>query len=213
VSNESADIVRMLGAMAGALEGTTAVDLYPKHLRSLIDETNTWVYQGINNAVYRSGFATTQEAYARAQSDLWAAMERAESVLSASRFLCGDRITEADLRLYPTLVRFDAVYATLFKCARHRIATRYPNLLRLMRDLYHLHLSGSPMQVRDTFNCDAARSSYFGQLFPLNPGGIVPDGPGMAGVLGYGSDEDLKRKWEPDPAEVFLLRDPRDSGA
>ena len=109
-------------------------------IESATHDTSPAPSQGINNAVYRSGFATTQEAYARAQSDLWAAMERAESVLSASRFLCGDRITEADLRLYPTLVRFDAVYATLFKCARHRIATRYPNLLRLMRDLYHLHL-------------------------------------------------------------------------
>jgi len=236
VSNESADIARMLNSLAQALprDLVSGVDLAPPGLDAEIDEANAWVYEGINNAVYRSGFATSQEAYEAAQGDLWAALDRAEGLLSKRRFLLGDRLTESDLRLYPTIVRrvdpeprpardrpappgpgpprtpppapprrarrFDSTYSTLFRCSRRRIVGSYPHLLRWLRELHHLHLPGTGLQVRDTFDCDRARASYFGQLFPLNPGGIVPAGPDMAEVLGYrpGDAGALGARWTPD---------------
>lgn len=135
--------------------------------------------QGINNAVYRSGFATTQAAYDAAQRDLWPSLDRAEALLSSSRFLLGDKVTEADVRLFPTIIRFDSAYATLFRCSRRRIAGGYPNLQRWLREMHGLRMPGCGTGVKETIDVGRARESYFGQLFPLNPSGIVAEGPSV----------------------------------
>mmetsp|Transcript_26569 Transcript_26569/g.47276 ORF Transcript_26569/g.47276 Transcript_26569/m.47276 type:complete len:425 (-) Transcript_26569:159-1433(-) len=177
VSNESSDIMRMMNDMH--FEGCTDAELLPSTLLPQIDELNGKTYQDINNGVYRSGFATTQRAYDQAQYGLYSMLDEIEERLGGSRFLLGDRLTEADLRLFPTIVRFDAAYATLFKCSKRRIAD-YPNLNAWMRDIWNLRIPDQSLQVSDTFNVDDARRSYFGQLFPLNPGGIIPSGPTAA---------------------------------
>ncbi|BDA40825.1 Glutathione S-transferase omega-like 2 [Coccomyxa sp. Obi] len=175
VCNESSDIVRMLNSVQ--LPGSTSFDLYPPQFSTEIDAVNDLVHNKINNGVYKSGFATTQAAYARAQQELYDALDIVEQRLSQHRFLIGDRFTEADLRLYPTVVRYDGMYATLFKCCRKRI-TDYPSLSAWLRDVYQIIIGdASQMQIRTSFDLDEARRSYFTSLFPLNPGGIVPVGP------------------------------------
>ena len=190
VSNESADIVRMLndvewpsssvGSDDDARAPRRSVELRPNALAAAIDETNDFVYAKLNNGVYSSGFATTQAAHNRAALDVIDALDALDARLSKSRFLCGDRVTESDVRLFPTIVRFDAAYATLFKCSSRRVGD-LPHLEAWMRDFYLL--PGVP----ETVDVDGYRSSYFGQLFPLNPGGIVPIGP-TARDLGLGVD-------------------------
>ena len=193
VCNESADIVRALndvdfvGVVQGVGQGVGqsdaeegVVELRPA---ALLDEIDAWgeeVYRGLNNGVYRCGFATSQAAYERAATDVKTTLLKVEKRLSESRFLCGDKITEADVRLFPTIVRFDAVYATLFKCSNVRVAD-LPCVSGFMKDVYALP------GVRETVDLAGYRSSYFGQLFPLNPGGIVPIGPTEAD-LGLGED-------------------------
>mmetsp|Transcript_1741 Transcript_1741/g.4385 ORF Transcript_1741/g.4385 Transcript_1741/m.4385 type:complete len:426 (+) Transcript_1741:121-1398(+) len=177
VSNESADIVRMIGA--SQMPGTTSVDLYPSHLRGQIDELNDKVYRSVNNGVYRSGFSTSQQAYDAVQREMFSTLDDLEARLSQSRFLLGDRLTEADIRLLPTISRFDAVYASIFKCNKKRIMD-YPNLSAWLRDMWQIKVDGSSLQVCDTLDIDAARHSYHSSLFPLNPSGIVPFGPTQA---------------------------------
>lgn len=175
VSNESADIIRMLNDLQ--LPGSSSVDLTPPHLQQEIEQLNAEVYDKVNNGVYKAGFATTQDAYDAAVGAVFDCLDALEQRLADNRFLLGDRVTEADLRLYPTIVRFDGSYYTLFKCSRRRIQD-YPNLHAWMRDMHNLPLNGGAgLQIRDTFDVDDARRSYFSQLFPLNPGGIVPCGP------------------------------------
>ncbi|KAL6755645.1 putative glutathione S-transferase [Haematococcus lacustris] len=177
VSNESADIMRMLNTLH--LPDCTSVDLVPEQLRSEIDALNEQMYESINNGVYRSGFSTSQAAYDAVQQELFQALDAMELRLSRSRFLLGDLLTEADLRLFPTIVRFDAVYAIIFRCCKRRISD-YPHLQSWMRDMWQLEVPGSLDQVRDTVDIDAARRSYFGNLFPLNASGIIPSGPTAA---------------------------------
>lgn len=167
VCNESADLVRMLNRVQAA-PGT--VDLYPEELRTLIDSTNEWVYEDINNGVYRCGFATTQVGYDKAEEKLFQALDRVDQILSKSRFLCGDKFTEADLRLFPTMFRFDSVYHILFRCSRRRVQD-YPNIKGWLSDVYAIK------GVKLTCDLKATVDSYFTQLFPLNPGGIVARGP------------------------------------
>ena len=130
--------------------------------------------------MYRCGFSTNQAAHNRAAVDVAEALEALEKRLRESRFMHGDKVTESDVRAFPTIVRFDAVYATLFKCSSRRVADM-PNLRAWMQDFYLLP------GVRETVDVDGYRTSYFGQLFPLNPGGIVPVGP-TAKDLGLGLD-------------------------
>ncbi|MEW5299857.1 MAG: hypothetical protein WDW36_002831 [Sanguina aurantia] len=170
VCNESSDILRMLNRLQ--LPGATHVDLYPEALHGQIDELNDMIYEDINNGVYRSGFATTQAAYDDAQTGLYRALGEVEARLSKTRFLLGDKCTECDVRLYPTIARFDAVYATIFKCSRKRISD-YPHLTIWLKDMYQI-------KVSDTLDVDAARRSYSTNLFPLNPSGIIPSGPTAA---------------------------------
>jgi len=169
VNNESSEILRMLNAEFDAF-GDPSVDLYPEPLRPAIDEINAFVYPKVNNGVYRCGFATTQEAYDEAFEELFGALDELEARLSRQRFLVGDRVTEADWRLFTTLVRFDAVYVGHFKCNRHRIAD-FPALSGYLRELYQWP------GVRETVDFDHIKRHYYQSHETINPTGIVPRGP------------------------------------
>ncbi|MCC5862063.1 MAG: glutathione S-transferase family protein [Gammaproteobacteria bacterium] len=169
VSNESADIIRMFNSAFDGLTGNT-IDFYPALLRREIDEINAFVYESINNGVYRSGFATTQSAYEEAFDALFAALDRVEQRLSGQRYLVGDTLTEADWRLFTTLVRFDAVYVGHFKCNRQRIED-YPALSNYLRDLYQLP------GVADTVVMDHIKTHYYYSHDMINPTRVVPRGP------------------------------------
>ena len=170
VNNESEEIIRMLNTEFQAVAVRPEVDLYPAALQAAIDDTNAWVYPSINNGVYRSGFAQSQSAYEGAVNELFMALDRAESILSKQAFLCGDVLTEADVRLFTTLIRFDAVYHTHFKCNRQLIA-EYPAMLRYMARIYHLQ------GVAATVDLDHIRFHYYYSHRHINPTGIVPQGP------------------------------------
>jgi putative glutathione S-transferase len=169
VNNESSEIIRMLNT---AFDKWSPIDLdfYPEPLRNAIDSINAVVYHNVNNGVYRTGFATTQTAYEQAFNDLFDTLDELEDRLSRQRYLAGDRLTEADWRLFPTLVRFDPVYFGHFKCNRRRLVD-YPNLWAYTRELYQV--SG----VADTVNMDHIKTHYYGSHTSINPTGIVPAGP------------------------------------
>ncbi len=171
VSNESSEILRMFNSAFNGLEGVDAtLDLYPEKLRAEIDAVNEGVYTDINNGVYRNGFAGTQEAYEEAYDALFARLDALEDRLDQSRYLVGNRITEADWRLFVTLVRFDAVYFTHFKCNRQLISD-FPNLSNYLRELFQIG------EVAETVNMRHIKQHYFGSHESLNPKGIVPKGP------------------------------------
>jgi putative glutathione S-transferase len=176
VNNESAEIIVILNSAFNEFASNPDLDLYPEDLREKIDRWNEKIYPAVNNGVYRCGFAQTQAAYDEVCQDLFATLDEIETALAASRYLCGDRHTLADVRLFTTLFRFDAVYYGLFKCNRRRIRD-YPNLGAYVRDLYQLP------GVAATCNIDAIKQDYYGNLFPLNPGGIIPSGPDMTSLL------------------------------
>ena len=172
VSNESAEIIRMLNTAFDGLATRAVPDLYPEDLRPAIDAATTLVYENINNGVYKCGFATTQAAYEETFGRLFAALDSIEATLASSRYLCGPRITEADWRLFPTLVRFDAVYVGHFKCNRRRIAD-HPNLSNYTRELYQWPgIAGTPDMAR-------IKQHYYGSHRAINPFGIVPVGPDL----------------------------------
>ncbi len=166
VSTESADIMRMFGSVFDAVGGAANVTLYPEKLRAEIDTLNEWVAKRVNDAVYDVGTATTQFVYERNHHDLMAALDEFEARLANSRFLLGEEPVESDWRLFPTLVRFDAAYARLFKCTR-RIADM-PNLWRYTRELYRR--PGIAATVRH----DEILRHYYRSFPALNPNGIVP---------------------------------------
>jgi len=171
VSNESADIIRMFNTAFDGIEGVDDTrDFYPADLRAEIDGINKTVYDNVNNGVYKAGFATEQTVYEEAVTALFAELDRIEQRLSAQRWLAGDRLTEADWRLFTTLIRFDAVYHGHFKCNLRRIAD-YPNLSRYMRELYRVP------GVAETVNFDHIKKHYYGSHKTINPTGIVPKGP------------------------------------
>lgn len=169
VSNESSEIIRMLNSAFDEW-GDASVDLYPRALRAEIDALNEAIYPTVNNGVYRAGFATTQEAYEEAFRELFSALDGLEERLSRQRYLTGGRVTEADWRLFTTLVRFDAVYYSHFKCNLRRIAD-YPNLSNYLRDLYQVP------GVAGTVNMAHIKAHYYGSHRTINPTGIVPLGP------------------------------------
>ena len=171
VNNESAEIIRILGGAFDDL-GARPLDLHPAPLRAEIDAVNADVYAHINNGVYRCGFATTQQAYADAFDRLFDALDRMETRLAKQRYLVGERITEADWRLFTTLVRFDAVYHGHFKCNRQRIAD-YPNLSNYLRELYQVP------GVAETTHLDHIKDHYYASHTGINPTGIVPKGPAL----------------------------------
>lgn len=171
VSNESSDIIRIFnrGRFGGVIKDER-LDLYPSDLASVIDETNEWLYELLNNGVYRCGFATTQTAYDRASANVCQGLERAERILEQEFFLCGNKFTEADLRLLPTVLRFDGAYAPLFKAGgvHKRIRSDYPAINSWLKRCWDISGVQSSIDISD------ACSSYFKQLFPLNAGGILP---------------------------------------
>jgi putative glutathione S-transferase len=180
VSNESADIVRMLGSAFDGLTGNT-LDLYPANLRETIDGWNARVYQRVNNGVYRAGFATTQAAYEEAFGELFAELDAIDAHLADHRFLAGDRFTEADVRLFTTLVRFDAVYHGHFKCNRQRLE-EFAHLPGYLRELYQLP------GVADTVDFAHIKGHYYRSHPTINPTGVVPAGPALDYSSPHGRD-------------------------
>jgi glutathionyl-hydroquinone reductase len=168
VNNESSEIIRMLNAEFDGL-GAAPLDLYPAGLRRDIDEVNAFVYANINNGVYRCGLAKSQAAYEESFGKLFAALDEIEARLSRQRWLAGDRFTEADLRLFPTLVRFDTVYYVLFKCNRRRLVD-YHNLWNYTREIYQMP------GVAESVDFARIKLGYYGGMRHLN-NGILPLGP------------------------------------
>jgi putative glutathione S-transferase len=169
VNNESSEIIRMFNSAfdgVGAKEG----DYYPQELRGEIDALNARIYATVNNGVYRAGFAQSQAAYEEAFRALFETLDMLEARLADRRFLCGDRLTEADWRLFTTLIRFDPVYFGHFKCNLREIAD-YPNLQRYLRELYHWP------GVAETVDFWHIKHHYYASHLRINPTGIVPLGP------------------------------------
>ena len=169
VNNESSEIIRMLNSEFDEF-GDAAVDLYPEALRSAINSINAFVYETVNDGVYRCGFAKSQQAYETSFRRLFRALDEIEQRLSHQRYLVSDRFTEADLRLFPTLVRFDAVYYTHFKCNLRRIGDYY-NLSNYLREIYQM------TGVAETVDIPAIKLGYYGGMRNLNPSGLIPLGP------------------------------------
>lgn len=170
VSNESADIVRMLGAFG------TGMDLYPEERRDAIHAWNERIYRTVNNGVYRAGFAETQEAYDTAVAEVFETLDAIEAQLGEAEWLTGDAFTEADLRLFPTLARFDVAYHYAFKCNIRRV-TDYPRLWTCARRIYAMP------GVAETVRFDIYKQGYFSPSEKRNPLGIVPAGPAIDWLL------------------------------
>ena len=169
VSNESSEIIRMLNSGFNEI-GAKDLDLYPESLRSEIDQWNEFIYEPVNNGVYKSGFATTQAAYDEAVVNLFEHLDKLEERLTTRRYLVGSQLTEADIRLFTTLIRFDPVYVQHFKCDRKRIAD-YPALSNYLRDIYQLP------GVAETCDLDHIRHHYYRSHPTINPHGIISYGP------------------------------------
>lgn len=169
VSNESAEIIRMFNSAFNELTGNHD-DYYPESLQAQIDEINDFVYPNINNGVYRAGFATTQDAYNEAVVSLFDALDKIEGILSTQRYLTGDRLTEADWRIFTTLIRFDPVYVGHFKCNIRRIQD-YPNIFEYMKELYQVD------GIAETTNFDHIKRHYYFSHTTINPTQVVPQGP------------------------------------
>ena len=169
VSNESAEIIRMFNSAFNALTGNT-LDFYPQALHSTIDSLNERIYPAVNNGVYRAGFATSQQAYESAFDDVFAELDHLEQHLGSHRYLAGEYLTEADVRLFTTLIRFDAVYYSHFKCNLRRIAD-YANLSNWLREMYQWP------GVAETVDFEHIKGHYYASHRTINPTGIVPKGP------------------------------------
>ncbi|MCW2928830.1 MAG: Glutathione transferase [Thermoleophilia bacterium] len=170
VNNESSEVIRILNSEFNAFARVPELDLYPADLREEIDSVNEWVYSSINNGVYRCGFATSQEAYDEAFDDLFSGLDRVERILADRRYLAGDVITEADWRLFTTLVRFDSVYVTHFKTNQRRLVD-YERLWPYARELFQVP------GIAATVDQDHIKRHYFMTHDRINPTAIVPRGP------------------------------------
>ena len=183
VNSESSDIIRMLNSAFNSICKNPELDFYPESLREEIDKVNDWLYHDFNNGVYKSGFAKSQEAYEEAVTNVFKALDKAEEILSKSRYLVGNQLTEADIRCFPTLVRFDEVYNVYFKCNKKRIVD-YPNVLNYTRDLYQ-----TP-GFAETVNMYHIKTHYYTSHPVLNHYAIVPVGPNFEGTLKEKHDRD-----------------------
>lgn len=180
VSNESAEIIRMFNSAFNDLTGNR-LDFYPEALRREIDELNDWIYPTINNGVYKAGFATSQDAYEKAFNALFEALDKLEERLSTKRYLIGTTLTEADWRLFTTLIRFDAVYVGHFKCNLRRIED-YPNISGYLRELYQVP------GIKETVNMRHIKEHYYRSHKTINPTGVVPSGPELNFDAPHGRD-------------------------
>jgi putative glutathione S-transferase len=176
VNNESAEIIVMLNSELNQFAKHPELDLYPLELRSQIDHFNEKIYETVNNGVYRCGFAQTQSAYEQAYQELFTTLDELDKILATNRYLCGDRLTLADVRLFTTLFRFDIAYYGLFKCNQRRIQD-YSYLGAYLRDIYQIG------GVAATCDLESVKRDYYGNLFPLNPGCIIPLGPDVTNLL------------------------------
>lgn len=175
VNNESAEIIRMLNSEFNAFcptEDRARLDLYPQPLRAQIDELNAWIYKSVNSGVYRAGFARSQDAYVEGATDVFSGLDRLEALLADRRYLAGYALTEADVRLFTTLVRFDCVYVGHFKCNVRRIVD-YPNLWAYTRDIYQTE------SVKKTVDFVHIKHHYYESHPHVNPSGVVPIGPNI----------------------------------
>lgn len=169
VSNDSSDIVRMLNKAKLGKGNEETIDLYPNELASEIEATNEWVYELLNDGVYRCGFSTRQDAYDKASSDVRTGLKLADKILAERDFLCGNVFTEADLRLLPTILRFDGAYSPLFRAGGVNTRIRdYPHLFAWLKRCWNMD------GIEQSIDLENAVSSYYRQLFPLNPGGLLP---------------------------------------
>ncbi|MGY5614047.1 glutathione S-transferase family protein [Vibrio brasiliensis] len=181
VSNESSEIIRMFNSEFNHITGNMD-DYYPEHERALIDEWNAYIYPNVNNGVYRCGFATTQDAYEEAYEGLFASLDRLDAHLANHRYLTGAKITEADWRLFTTLIRFDAVYVGHFKCNKQRIAD-YPNLNGYLKELYQIP------GIKETTDFYHIKRHYYYSHTGINPTQVVPKGPKLDLDTPHGRDK------------------------
>ncbi|KAG7959301.1 hypothetical protein I3843_10G062800 [Carya illinoinensis] len=182
VNNESSEIIRMFNSEFNDIAENAALDLYPPHLQAQIDETNEWIYHGINNGVYKCGFARKQGPYDEAVKQLYEALDKCEEILGTQRYICGNSVCEADIRLFVTLIRFDEVYAIHFKCNK-KLIREYPNLFNYIKDVFQIP------GVSSTVNMELIKRNYYGNLITINPIGIIPVGPG----IDYSSPHDREK--------------------
>lgn len=182
VNNESSEIIRMLNTEFNEIAKCPDVDLYPPNMRSQIDEVNNWIYDSINNGVYKCGFARSQGPYEQAFKILFEALDRCEEILSHQRYICGNILTEADIRLFVTLIRFDEVYVVHFKCNK-KLIREYHNLFNYTKDIYQIP------GISSTVNMDHIKRHYYGSHPSINPYGVVPIGSG----IDYSTPHDRER--------------------
>ncbi|KAF8814668.1 hypothetical protein BYT27DRAFT_7081391 [Phlegmacium glaucopus] len=174
VNNESSEIIRMFNHAFNDFipAEKAAIDLYPKDLRPQIDQLNDWIYPGINNGVYRSGFATTQTAYEKAVGEVFDALDKVEKIVTGKDYLVGDKLTEADVRLWVTIIRFDPVYVGHFKCNFRTIRDGYPAIHKWMQKLYW-----NDSAFKDSTNFEHIKTHYYWSHSAINPTRVVPLGP------------------------------------
>ncbi|KAJ3262058.1 S-glutathionyl-(chloro)hydroquinone reductase [Boothiomyces macroporosus] len=176
VNNESSEIIRMFNSEFDEWSSNPGVTYYPDSLKDQIDEINTWIYDTINNGVYKSGFATTQQAYSKNVNQLFVSLDRVEDILSKNKFLVGNTFTEADIRLFTTIVRFDPVYHTHFKCNQKTISDSYPHILKWARTIYQMP------GIAETVDMEHIKKHYYLSHKQINPYQIVPEwnGPDLS---------------------------------
>lgn len=172
VNNESSEIIRMFNTEFNDVAENAGLDLYPPQLQTQINEMNDFTYESINNGVYKCGFATKQEPYEEAVKKLYEALDKCEEILSTQRYLCGDTVTETDIRLFVTLIRFDEVYAVHFKCNK-KLLREYPNLFNYTKDIFQIP------GISSTVNMEHIKRHYYGSHPSINPYGIIPSGPNI----------------------------------
>ncbi|CAL0313601.1 unnamed protein product [Lupinus luteus] len=170
VNNESSEIIRMFNTEFNNIAENPTLDLYPNNLKAQIDATNDWIYDSINNGVYKCGFAKKQEPYNEAAKQLYEALDKCEEILSKQRYICGNALTEADVRLFVTLIRFDEVYAVHFKCNK-KLLREYPNLFNYTKDIFQIP------GISSSVNMQHIKLHYYGSHPSINPFGVVPLGP------------------------------------
>ncbi|XP_050210883.1 uncharacterized protein LOC126661133 [Mercurialis annua] len=183
VNNDSGEIIRMLNTEMNEFASHPELDLYPLSLQSKIDEVNDWVYKGINKGVYTCGFAKDQQTYDQAVKLCFEALDECEKTLEKQRYMCGDQLTEADVRLFVSLVRFDEAYAALFNCNEKQLR-EYPNLFNFTKEIYQIP------GISSTVNMVHIKKHYYKSHPEYNPIGIIPAGP----KIDFSSPHDRERK-------------------